>query len=303
MSTIIRVKRKFNEEQVVDEKIVLNIKRQRTDENLGKIAPKLNDEKTILKFAGTVDNTTNTEENILKLTKSDAERIVSRQNLIESKLQKRLSENKEKAQINRFKVLNYTRSSLKLQEESNEDLTIVDVEKHNEPTKLASAASSSTMHNDSSDSDYVYDIYIAEKTPSIILNSDTLDLNDLSILDYNDYLYSSQRLTNDSDEEECADSSDSNAEDYYTNDYPDEDDYSDNESIGEREMRRAMNNFDIGNDLSSSDNDDFIYSVDTEGIEFEDDLDFVDIERYGRSYAKYKKKNLKKMDSSDDDDD
>jgi hypothetical protein len=54
MSTVIRVKRKLNEEQAVDDKIVLNIKRQKTDE---KITKKLsqNDEKTVLMFAGTVD--------------------------------------------------------------------------------------------------------------------------------------------------------------------------------------------------------------------------------------------------------
>lgn len=54
MSTIIRVKRKLNEEQAVDEKIVLNIKRQRVEENLKEKCLQ-REEKTILKFAGTVD--------------------------------------------------------------------------------------------------------------------------------------------------------------------------------------------------------------------------------------------------------
>jgi hypothetical protein len=243
--------------------------------------------------------TTNTEENILKLTKSEAERIVSRKNLGESKLQKRLSENKEKAQKNRFTIVNYTRSSSKFPEEINdEELTIVDVERDKVEPPAAAAPSAEIK---CAESEYVYDIYIAEKTPATILNSEPFDINDLSIMDYNDYLYSCPRLTNDSDES-GEESSDSNDENYYTNDYPDEEDGNsdDNESIGEREMRRAMRNFGMENELSSDEEQDFVYSVDAEGVEFEDDVDFAaDVARYGRSYAKYKKKVLREMDDDD----
>lgn len=54
MSTIIRVKRKLNEEHAVGDKIVLNIKRQRVEENLSRKSSQC-EEKAILKFAGTVD--------------------------------------------------------------------------------------------------------------------------------------------------------------------------------------------------------------------------------------------------------
>lgn len=125
-----------------------------------------------------------------------------------------------------------------------------------------------------------------------------------SILEYNDYLYSRPRLM-DSDSEEELDlgDDDSNDENNFRNDYPDEDQMSDNESIGERDMRRAMNNFDIGLDLSSDEENEngFVYSVDSEGISFEDDLDYCDVNRYGEAYARYKKRALQELEEEVDD--
>lgn len=229
-------------------------------------------------------------------------------------MQKRLTENKEKSQRNRFTVLNYTRSTNLHDEESSveEQLTIVDVEKEIQAAaKEEASCSSANDSKDSLESEYVYDIYIAENTPASILDSEPFDINDLSILDYNDYLYSCPRLVNDSDDEDDgADSSDSNDENYYRNDYPDEDEfvYSENESIDERMMRAAVKHFNIENDLSTDeDEENFVYSRNAGGVEFEDDLDFSDVGRYGRSYAIYKKKMLCEMEdndfSSDDDDD
>ena len=129
-----------------------------------------------------------------------------------------------------------------------------------------------------------------------------------SILEYNDYLYSRPRLTNSDSESDDHEDEDSNDENNWRNDYPDEDEMSDN-SIGEREMRRAMNDIEIGNELSSDDDQNvFVHSIDSEAISFEDDLDYCDVNRYGEAYARYKKRALRDLkeesdDGTDDDDD
>lgn len=112
-------------------------------------------------------------------------------------------------------------------------------------------------------------------------------------------------------EDEVGEDEDSNDENNWRNDYPDEDEMSGNESIGERQMRQAMNNVDIGNELSSDEENQngFVYSVDAEGISFEDDLDYCDVNRYGEAYARYKKRVTRELEggsddsNSDDDDD
>lgn len=110
-------------------------------------------------------------------------------------------------------------------------------------------------------------------------------------------------MNSDSEDEDAKEDEDSNDEDNWRNDYPDEDEMSDNESIGEREMRRAVNNFDIDNDLSSDEGDQngFVYSVDSEAINFEDDLDYCDVNRYGEAYARYKKRVLRELNDESDD--
>lgn len=125
--------------------------------------------------------------------------------------------------------------------------------------------------------------------------------NLFSILEYNDYLYSRPRLTN-SDSESDSGSEDSNDENNWRNDYPDEEEMSD-DSIGERQMRQAMNNFEIGEDLSSDDENGFVYSVDSEAISFEDDLDYCDVNRYGEAYARYKKRVLRDLEEEKSDED
>lgn len=124
-------------------------------------------------------------------------------------------------------------------------------------------------------------------------------------MDYNDYLYSRPRLVNSESEDDNAEDEDSNDENNYRNDYPDDDEGSDNESIGEREMRRAMNNFDIDNELSSDEEQQngFVYSIDSEAFSFEDDLDYCDVNRYGEAYARYKKRVIKELADSEDSED
>lgn len=111
------------------------------------------------------------------------------------------------------------------------------------------------------------------------------------------------------DESMNEDDSDENEEANWRNDYPDEDELSENGSIGERQMRRAIENFDIEDELSSDGEDGengFVYSIDSDGINFEDDVDYCNVNRYGEAYARYRRRNLKELknvseNESDDD--
>lgn len=122
-----------------------------------------------------------------------------------------------------------------------------------------------------------------------------------SIHPLNDDLYTGRYGDNGYVDESDTHSDDSNSESHWRNDYPDEDDEygdDDNESIGEREMRRAVNNLDIGETICC-------YFEYFEGImtrvltPLDDDLsddDNIgsasddDVNRYGTAYAKYKKR-------------
>lgn len=111
-------------------------------------------------------------------------------------------------------------------------------------------------------------------------------------------------VNSESEDEIDVDDEDSNDEDNFRNDYPDEGQISGDESIGERQMRQAMNNVEIGNDLSSEEeNNEFVYSVDSQSFGFEDDLDYSDVNRYGPAYAKYKKRVLRELNESSEDED
>lgn len=123
-------------------------------------------------------------------------------------------------------------------------------------------------------------------------------------------------------------SDDSNDENNYRNDYPsteeDEKDY-DDESVNEDDMRKAFKTMDIGilnerklqffmdklilfifidkeGDLSTDDDDEtaykngFVYSIDSQAIGFEDDIDYCDVNRYGEAYARYKARVVSKKD-------
>ncbi|KAL7045612.1 hypothetical protein ACKWTF_002274 [Chironomus riparius] len=293
--TIIRVKRKFDESQEVDPKIVLNCKKQKLSEK---------DVYSQFSFVGTVQEENVIPDHMLKISKKEAENIVqSKSNLQNSGLSNRVSENLEKIKEKRFKVVNFMRSSEKsAYQASNGEQIILDVEReydfNNENITAAGL-------NEKSSKSYVYDIYVAQDDFSSILQADVIDINDLSILEYNDYLYSCPRLTNDLDDDLHDDyDEDSNDENNWRNDYPDEEDISDS-SVDERAMRKAMQNFEIDNDLSSSDadefnetsNDGFVFSINAEDNDY-DDYDYVNADHVsGTSYAKYRKRMIKDLKS------
>lgn len=71
---------------------------------------------------------------------------------------------------------------------------------------------------------------------------------DCSIHPFNDDLYAGRYADNGYSDAEDTHSEDSNSESNWRNEYPDEDEDNDDddESIGEKDMRRAVNNLDIG---------------------------------------------------------
>lgn len=125
-----------------------------------------------------------------------------------------------------------------------------------------------------------------------------------SVVEYVDsFSYNYRNKVESDSEEDNSEDEDSNDENNWRNDYPDEDEF--DESVDEDDMRRAMEDFDLdGNrELSSDDSNfgeaeeeksnGFVYSIDSEAIGFEDDLDYCDVNRYGEAYARYKKRILK----------
>lgn len=92
-------------------------------------------------------------------------------------------------------------------------------------------------------------------------------------------------------------SEDSNAENNWRNDYPDEEDML---SVNEDDMVQAMKNFDLEDDLLSSDDGEegFVYSIDSEGAGFEEDIDQTDVHRYGERYARFKARHKNDADKS-----
>jgi len=163
---------------------VLNCKKRKTDGKDVTATP--GETSTILKFAGTVNQDTNITEHIAKLTKDEAKDIVNRKRP-ESGVKKRMEENREKSQLNRFKIVNYTRALSDPATKSSDNLTIVDVEKDtttNDTALIAATSSSaqSSSFSNISDEPFVYDIYIADSAESMLQYSDSIDLNDLRLV-------------------------------------------------------------------------------------------------------------------------
>ncbi|CAO1312238.1 unnamed protein product [Diamesa serratosioi] len=301
MAAVIRMKRHINEEPL--DAFVLNCKKRKTN---GTKDQNQSETTSVLKFVGTVNQDTNITEHIAKLTKDEAKDIITRKQLNPAeKLRSRVEQNKEKSQNNRFKIVNYTRTLDTEETENNQKLTIVDVEKERNVSNVASTSTAIAPSANVTEEPYVYDLYIAEANETILQYPESIDLNDLSILEYNDYLYSRPRLMNDSESDDNVEDEDSNDENNWRNDYPDEDD--DNISVGERQMRNAIANFDLDNDLSSEEESDlsrngFVNSVDSQAIGFEDDLDYSNSNRNFESYARYRKRIEKEMNEEGNDD-
>lgn len=95
------------------------------------------------------------------------------------------------------------------------------------------------------------------------------------------------------------DSEDSNAENNWRNDYPDE---SDMESINDEDMIQAVKrmNVDEESDLSSDDGEEeYAYNTNYDDTSLDDTVDENDVKQYGKMYARFKAR-AKKLAEPDD---
>jgi hypothetical protein len=246
----------------------------------------------------------NIQEHLSKLTKIEAIEIASRKKDPEQFLKNRLEQNKKKSQLNRYKVVNCCRKKTENTNDTNATI-IFDVVKEVAGDDKNDAPMTAECSSISKADSFVYDIYVNDnKAITSDFNPESIDLSELNVQEYEDFLYANSRFyKNDSDDESANndDDADSNDENYFANDYPDEDyEYPESDaSIDERHMRSAMKNFNIDNELSSDDeSQDFVHTTKSE-----DDFNyFGDMKSYGKKYAQYKRKCIKELEDDNDDD-
>uniref|UniRef100_A0A182NUI1 Probable RNA polymerase II nuclear localization protein SLC7A6OS n=1 Tax=Anopheles dirus TaxID=7168 RepID=A0A182NUI1_9DIPT len=350
MATVIRLKRRVDEDPL--NAFVLNCKRQRVDgstveddSNANAAAAATAGTSTILKFAGTFTQAEGIASHIQNIHKDQAKDALSRVHRPNITSRNRQA-TKQTAQNSRFKIVNCTRSISNVENEQSEAggspiaTTIVDVERDVArledatgagvtPDIVRSAVTDGTtdLHDGQQQQPaqqqqpyfyengvhYVYDLYVADTSQNVThIPYFTDNLDDLSVMVCDDPLYSSHRGL-DSDDSSDADSEDSNAENNWRNDYPDEDENQYADSVGEEDMVRAVEDLDLDGErelssdedyvrYASGEDDGFAYPRD-DGVlytEEEDDSDSEtegvnreDVRRYGTAYARYKARILR----------
>ncbi|XP_053695888.1 probable RNA polymerase II nuclear localization protein SLC7A6OS [Sabethes cyaneus] len=328
MAAVIRLKRRVDEDPL--NAFVLNCKRQRTEPDNGLLNPAetgseaTGETSTVLKFAGTFTRADNISSHLQqRLTKKEAEEAISRVHH-PTIVSRNRAVARQNAQNNRFRIVNCTRSLD--QTDGAEGTTIVDVERDLVDSESAAATqtASGSTHKPPQpraatrdEPDYVYDLYVAdESSQQTHLPYIPENLDDISVAIYDDPLYSNHRGGSTGDE----DTEDSNDENNWRNDYPDEDDdiFGEANSVGEEEIRRAVEDFDFEGDRElSSDDDDYTGVGNSSGFAYpanDDDYDNDeyceednaglnqdDVDRFGTAYAKYKARVMKDMEKTDSD--
>ncbi|CAG9769098.1 unnamed protein product [Ceutorhynchus assimilis] len=283
MAAVVRIKRRLDEDPL--ESLVLNCKRKKS--NGSKQSEEHEDLSAVLKLAGTSQKEENIEALLRKHRVGDAaelkEQFKKHPVNISDKIRADL---KESSKNNRYKIVNCFRKTLNSEDNepqascsSASEVTVFDVETDHNSNEPATVNQEPSMK-------YVYDFYYT--------NSDDFGEADIaeyvSVYPVNDPLvFGSIRdnglLDNDSDDE----SEDSNAENYWKNDYPDEEDL---ESVNEDDMIEAVKNLKMDEDLLSSDSDaeNLIYSREEEDFQ-QANIDKEDELRFGQKYAVFKSKN------------
>ncbi|XP_060517807.1 uncharacterized protein LOC132696790 [Cylas formicarius] len=291
MAAVVRIKRHLDEDPL--NALILNCKRR-------KLSCGENEEEksAVLQFAGTSE-----EENI--------ENLLNKYNVAKAAdikehfkkppidiLQKLRTEVKEQSRNNRYKIVNRFRQIIKINEEcenlkSDPEFTVFDIE-----TDFNRNDSTERNKNDSVIPKYVYDFYYTSSDDLGDADLDELSVYPLMDSQYDPFIFGSMRDNGLEGKDSDGDSDDSNAECNWRNDYPDEDDL---ESINEDDMIGAVNNINLGEDLSSDDGEeDFVYS------RYDDNGGYnlrADKLKYGKLYADFKAKNLNDSYYSDIDED
>uniref|UniRef100_A0A182WGW1 Probable RNA polymerase II nuclear localization protein SLC7A6OS n=1 Tax=Anopheles minimus TaxID=112268 RepID=A0A182WGW1_9DIPT len=306
---------------------------------------------TILKFAGTFTKADGIASHIQNIHKDQAKDALSRVHRPNITSRNRLAA-KQSAQNSRFKIVNCTRSIATVDSDASDNpitTTIVDVEREPGVARLESHPSdmptlvsvtpdivNSVTNGGSSDppqhqqqqqqhqSDqlpyfyengvhYVYDLYVADASQNVTHIPYYVDnLDDLSVMVCDDPLYSSHRGL-DSDDSSDTDSEDSNAEGNWRNDYPDEEDHPDGDSVDEEDMVHAVEDLDLEGERELSSDEDYVrYDNDEDdgfayprddGVLYTDEeedsdsdaegVNRDDVRRYGTAYARYKARILR----------
>lgn len=241
-STVIRVKRRIDDQPY--DKFVLNCKRIKLDDGTNQIETKYEPEKentqTVLKFATTVNDDEDINTHLTKLNKSVAEELVQKVRKptdILSKLREQLKSDKKNHRYKIVKCFRSTNNDGESSDKTIKDVTFVDVIKENvADQEKESIKTASTSNESDAISKFVYDLYlVASGVEPTEFNID----NYISIQPFDDLVYQTNDETFDSD----IDSEDSNDEAHWRNEYPDTDE---NISIGEEDMRRAVEDLHFG---------------------------------------------------------
>lgn len=290
-SAVIRVKRRITDEPF--DKFVLNCKRQKTNHDLGieeiganaKITDQT-DTKTILKLAATVSVDDDIKTHLTRLQRSDPEEIANRTHKPVNVIARLREQLKDDARNSRFKVVNCFRSIENDADEksadgiTSRDVTVVDVIKEELESKSNNSEIEGTTITEPSQSidKFVYDLYLVDSGEQ----PTEIDIDSYIIRPFDDLMY---QVNDDTLDKSDIDSEDSNDEANWRNEYPDTDD---GLSIGEEDMRRAVEDLNFGseNDNLSSDDDDSNYGEDPV-IHFIDENDGDDDENEYGYFKKY----------------
>uniref|UniRef100_A0A1L8DHX0 Probable RNA polymerase II nuclear localization protein SLC7A6OS n=1 Tax=Nyssomyia neivai TaxID=330878 RepID=A0A1L8DHX0_9DIPT len=278
MAAVIRVKRKVDEEPL--NAFVLNCKRRKIipEKNLEIAASSSSDKKeesyTILKFAGTVETQ---DEDLLasrikKISMEEAKARIGKTRVAQPVVRARDSQI-QKAHENRFKIVNCSRA-VDTSSNNEKTVTILDIEKQ------IHQLNSSLTKDELNISTFVYDLYMPEFGDLETDIDHEMMAHHLSIQSFEDHVYGNGLEGHESDEEE---ETDSNDESNWRNEYPD----SDPDSIDERDLRKAVENFDLDNDSLSTDGEGYSDSAQMGRDEAWEDCDDSDDSLKGRDYERY----------------
>lgn len=293
---VIRIKRLLNEEP--SEAIMVICKKRKTETETEEEPVS-----TVLKFAATV-NTTVSCHNVIKwihtsnctmsfqdedllaqvrITTSKSEPPQHSQSFKTHKpnvFEKLKQQTQDNSKNSRYKVVNCYRSG-KPNPKNSEDVdseayTVFDIE-YEEDIKEPSFSSVNKPQ-------YVYDLYYTTSD-----DLDDTDYNDVSIYPLSDNLVYGSYRDNGIDYDETEQSDDSNDENNWRNDYPDESD-SDSD-LNEEDLVRAVRRFKLEYELSSDDEDEaYVYDDDSDGTGYEAMISKKEEKKYGKLYARFKAK-------------
>lgn len=303
-STVIRVKRRVTDEPF--DKFVLNCKRLKTNHNSehekcgtdSEATDQTDTAKTILKFATTISTEDDLKTHLKRLRKCDAEEMARKIRKPSSVINRLREQFKDETQNNRFKVVNCFRSietdddavESASSESAGQNVTVLDVIKEDGQQSQSQATENTVDPAALAGVDkFVYDLYLVQSGEQPI----EIDINNYTIKPFDDLIYQANDETLDSDN----DSEDSNDEAHWRNEYPDTDD---GLSVGEEDMRRAVEDLNFGSDednLSSDDDDDCNYGDDPvvhfmdESDENENEYDYFKKHGRLRAHAAYYRKN------------